>query len=353
MMYTLVGAILALGWLGIYQKTEEQNSDYYLIFAGLVLLLFMGLRGSFTADYSSYTKLFSRYSKYTLNQIALLDKEPLFALFIKGVSRFSVHSQVHHFAMATMVCVPALIAIKRSSKNYLLSIFFFFALTYYIASFNATRNSIAISILLIGYPFLIKKKILHWIICVIIAAGFHLSAVLFIPLIALFFIPANRRRVVLLVIFVVFAVTKYDKILLFFQQELGFYSNYTSNSYGMWSQVFADISKKRLLVRSSIYIAYFAMFVMKKELIDEKSYIGVLSLGAYLTQFQLVIFARYDLYFMAFFIFLFPNTFEEFGFPKLIKTALTTTIIVLCLIWVFTSYGGEYYPFWHNIKVIK
>lgn len=353
MMYTIVGTILALGWLGIYQKTKEQNSDYYLVFAGLVLLLFMGLRGDFTIDYGNYAQIFPRYSKYTLNQIALLEKEPLFALLIKWVGRYSDHFQFYHFALSAMVCVPAFIAIKRSSKNYLLSVFFFFAITYYIEAFNIVRNCIAISIVLIGYPYLINKRFIPWVICVFIATGFHMSAIILLPLFVLFLVPANGKRVVLLAALVLLMVLKYDKVLLFFQNELGFYSNYTEKSYGMWAQIFADISKKRLLVRTSVYVAYFAMLVMKKELLDERIYLGILSIGIYILQFQIFMFYRYDLYLLAFFIFLFPNTFEEFEFHKKTKIILTTAIILLCLIWVFSAYGGDYYPFWQNVKVVK
>ncbi len=353
MMYTLVGTVLALGWVGVYQKTKDQNSNYYLIFAGLVLLLFMGLRGDFTTDYGNYARGFAEYSGRSIGTI-IQQKEPLFYLIIKFLSNIGLqHFQILHFILSALVVLPAVVAVKRTSKNYLLSIFFFFALTYYIESFNILRNCIAISIVLIGYPYLLEKKIIPWAICVLIASGFHFTAILLLPVIILMFIPANRTRAILLAILVILVILFYEKVLDFFQQKLGFYSGYTETSYGMWSLSFAEISKKRLLVRVSVYIAYLGMVIKKKELLDERVYLLILSIGLYLLQFKVFMLYRFDLYFLAFFIFLFPNTFEEYAFPKKAKAALMLAIVVLCLIWNFSAYGGTYYPFWKNVTVGK
>lgn len=351
MMYALVGVVLALGWIVTTAKTKNENSDYYLAFAGLVLLLFMGLRGDFTTDYGNYARGFSRYYDLTLVQIATIKKEPLFALLNKCIGLFSHHFQVHHFIMSALVCVPAVLAIKRSSKNYLLSVFFLYALTYYAQSFNITRNCIAMSLLVFGYQYIIEKKIFRWTFCVIIATGFHTSAILLLPLGLVYYVPVTWKRVLALSVLVLVAVIGYEYILNFAQDTVGFYSDHTDQNSVMRVQQWSEISKKQLLVRTSIYITYFYLLLRKKKLVDEGLYIAIISLGAYLLQFRVFLTYRYDLYLFGFFILLFPNIYEQFGFPKGMKIAFSAAIVCLSIIWVSSSYGGEYYPFWQNVVV--
>jgi transmembrane protein EpsG len=351
MMYALVGVVLALGWIGTTAKTKNENSDYYLAFAGLVLLLFMGLRGDFTTDYGNYVELFQEYYNQTLKQIVTTKRELLFALLNKAIGLFSQHFQVLHFAMSALLCVPAVLAIKRSSKNYLLSVFFLYALTYYAQSFNITRNCIAMSFLVFGYQYLTEKKIIRWTLCVIVATGFHTSAILLLPLGLVYFFPVTWKRVLALSVLVLVAVIGYEYILDFMRDVLGFYPNYTDDDSMMRVQQWSEISKTQLLVRSSIYITYFGLLVKKKQLVDEGLYVAIISLGAYLLQFRVYLIYRYDLYLFGFFILLFPNTFERFGFPKAVKIAFSAAIVCLSIIWVSSSYEGEYYPFWQNVVV--
>lgn len=351
MMYALVGVVLAFGWVGISYKTKDQNSDYYLVFAGLVLLLFMGLRGDFTTDYGNYANSFSSYSTLSFGDIARIKREPLFALLIKFTSLFSQHFQVYHFLMSALVCIPAILAIRKSSKNYVLSVFFLFALTYYIESFNITRNCIAMSFLLFGLHYIEEKKPILWILCVVLATGFHTSAIVLLPLYLLNYLPVNRKSLLLYTIFVLCVVLGYEYVLRFAQQRLGLYGNYTGNSYGMWAQEWVSISKKRLLVRTSIYIAYFSLLLRKRNLVDSGIYIAIVSLAVYMVQFRLFMVYRFDLYLFGFFITLFPNKFEQSEFPPKVRRILIIAIIGLSIIWVSFAYGGEYYPFWQNTVV--
>lgn len=349
MMYVVVGVVLAFGWIGISNKTKEQNSNYFLFFAAIVLLLFIGLRGDFTTDYRNYAKGFARYSSRSIGDI-FQQKEPLFYLLIKILSIVGFqHFQVFHFAMSALVVLPAIMAIKQNSKNYLLSIFFLFVLTYYFESFNITRNCIAISFVLLGFKYLKHRNLLKWAVCVVIAVGFHMSTIILLPFYIVYGLPISWPKAGILFVVVALAALFYKPILNFFQQTLGFYDNYTKQSFGMWSRELTLGNIFNMLVRISIYVSYLGLLILNKELLDQGLYMMIISFGIFIASFRLYMLYRFDLNFFAFSLLIFPNAFAQSGFDVRIKNILMWTIVVLCIIWASFTYRGVYYPFWQNV----
>lgn len=352
MMYAIVGVILALGWLGTVRLTKENNNTWFLIVSGLVLLIFMGLRGDFTADYPNYILDFKWLEGITFTEVFRVTKEIVFALLMKITSLFTSYYQIHHFVMALLVCFPAFIAIRFQSKHYLLSVFFFLALTYYGESFNITRNCIAISILLLGYGALHKKQILRWVLLVLVATGFHSSALLFMPLFLIYFVPVTKRRVGLLALVMLLIVLFNKQLLVFAQERLGIYSVYTSfGTFEMLPKRMSLGNIGNILVRFSIYIAYFYLLFKNRNLITQDLYLAVISIAAFVLSFRIYLLYRFDLYLFGFFLLIFPNAFAQSNLNEKIKRILTWIIVTLCVLWVSFTFRGRYYPFWKNIGV--
>lgn len=352
MIYALVGVVLALGWVGTTAKTKEENNQWFLIVSGLILLLFMGLRGDFTADYPNYILDFRLFETSTFSEVIQSTREVLYKLLMKVVSKATTHYQVHHFVMALLVCLPACVAIKLNSKNYLLSIFFFFALTYYGESFNITRNCIAISILLLGYPALQQKKILRWVVLVLLATGFHTSALLFMPLIIIYYIPVKKRWIISLSA-IVFVIILFNRPLLEFAQvKLGIYSGY--NDYSTFEMLPKKMSLGNILniaVRCSVYLTYSFLLIRDRELVGPNLYLAIISIGMFILSFRVYLLYRFDLYLFSFFILIFPNAFQQSSLDERVKRILMWAIVVLCIIWVSFTFKGIYYPFWENVEV--
>lgn len=83
-----------------------------------------------------------------------------------------------------LVLVPVFYVIKKTSVNPMLSIFLYFTLYIYFSSFNITRQMIAVSIVFIGVSFIVKnRKPWLYFLLVLLAATFHTSALLALPLI--------------------------------------------------------------------------------------------------------------------------------------------------------------------------
>jgi len=88
-----------------------------------------------------------------------------------------------------LILTPVFYVAKKYSVNPMLSIFLYYAFYLYLQSFNITRQSIAISIILCAYILLINKKNLFFVLLVLLAATFHTTALLCLPLIFVNRIP--------------------------------------------------------------------------------------------------------------------------------------------------------------------
>lgn len=62
------------------------------------------------------------------------------------------------------------------------SFFYFFFSVFYLASFNAVRQYLAISIFLFSIRYILERKILFFFVSILVASMFHLSAILMLPL---------------------------------------------------------------------------------------------------------------------------------------------------------------------------
>jgi hypothetical protein len=339
MFYSIIGIILIIFWGGTFALSGKRNNEYFLICSGILLLLVMGLRGDFTIDYRNNVGVFNYFSNIDFSNIFKQNNEIIFALIIKTLGLFFNHFQYFHFFLSCLVCLPVLISIKNRSENYLLSVFFFYALTYYFESFNITRNCIAISILIYASQYIKRREITKWMLGILLASGFHASAIVLTPLIILGYLPINKKNIFRLLVFSII------------QNRFGFYSHYMDDSYGMWSRTLSLGTSVLLLMRLCIYFTYFLLVASNKKSTDYYVFIAIVSLVTFLISYRIFMIYRFDLYLFSFFVISYPNAFNKSSLSKKGKMIISYLIIVLSIIWVFFSYEGIYYPFWENIYI--
>lgn len=351
MFYSIIGLVLTIFWVGTFALSGKRNNKYFLLFSGILLLLIMGLRGDFTIDYRNNIGVFNYFSNIDFSSIFKQNNETIFALIIRILGLFFNHFQYFHFFLSSLVCLPVLISVKNRSENYLLSVFFFYALTYYFESFNITRNCIAISILIYTSQYIERREIPKWMLGILLASGFHASAIVLAPLIILSYLPVNRKNIFILIVFATLVFVGFDFLMSFIQNRFGFYSHYTDDSYGMRSRTLSLGTSVFLLMRLCIYFTYFLLVASNKKSIDFYILIAIVSLVTFLLSYRIFMIYRFDLYLFSFFIISYPNAFNKSSLSKDGKLIISYLIIVLSIIWVFFSYEGIYYPFWKNVYI--
>lgn len=105
-----------------------------------------------------------------------------------------------------------------------------YMLIYYQMSFNLVRNSVAILICLYSYRFIKERSLLKFILVVILASGFHNSALLVIPLYFFYNVLGKKTRIVSRIsLYVITALSVFflDKALIRLLQLIPKFSYYT------------------------------------------------------------------------------------------------------------------------------
>lgn len=271
--------------IAIYAWYQKAYGNKVLLTAILLLLvLFAGLRDSKVGtDTGSYTRKFqSLVVEDEVKDNPLYDPtiegdtfweqlqdEPGFYQLRLLARRLSNQYHVLLIMVALIVCCCILTSIHLVSQNELVSIFVFITLGLYTFSFNAERQGIAIAIYSLSIPFLIRKKFLYYSIIVIIAALFHKTIIVTLPLYFLLTMRFSWKSALLIVVGVSI-ITSLMPLLIDFGTSLeqryqlyGFSEETTGLGWGVtvfytllaiffvWRRQFID---KRLLYRYDVFL---------------------------------------------------------------------------------------------------
>ncbi len=202
-------ALVALSLFCLYlidksnRNRDGYNSKRLLCVGYLILLFFIGLRGFVMTDFISYYPYF--------DMIDGMDSIPDVILLKGWEPGFVVYTYIcktiipNYFAWNFISCAIDLwilyVILNRYSCNHFLSLLVFFIVGGLPLEMNVMRNAKAIFIFLLSIRYIEERKLWHFLIMILIAMTFHLSAILYIPL--YFFINKKWPKWILVTIFVV------------------------------------------------------------------------------------------------------------------------------------------------------
>ncbi len=176
---------------------NEYNIDYQrkkqsaLLFFFVSMTVLIALRHeSVGTDTRNYIYYFEHFSKLSWNRLWNESIEVGFTYFNKFVSVFTKEPQV--FFAITAVIVSAMIypTYRRLCVDSSLTIILYVTMSTFVMAFSGIRQMIAVGIGFIAYEFVRNKKIIPYILCVILALTFHTSAFMLI-----FMYPLYHARI--------------------------------------------------------------------------------------------------------------------------------------------------------------
>lgn len=127
-----------------------------------------------------------------------------------------------NFLAAIIIFISLLYALKQS-PNPIFTLLLYVLLFRYYASYNIIRQSIAAIIFLVGIPFIIKRKFVKYLFCVLIAMCFHMSSILMIVFYFLPNIKINYKFSILLIIsFYIISALNIDTIIISWIYDSGY-----------------------------------------------------------------------------------------------------------------------------------
>lgn len=157
------------------------NICFKYIFPIIVLSLLWGLRYDVGTDYLSYKEIYENNFNGSLwDSLSGSNVEFLYAL----ISHVLFHLNMPYYVMFIVMALIPLIFYYKSFRNkpflFGYATFFLMALGVLFWYFNIQRQGIAFFILLYSVDYIRQKKLLPFLLCIIVATGFHISSLLFL-----------------------------------------------------------------------------------------------------------------------------------------------------------------------------
>ncbi|MBD5160678.1 MAG: EpsG family protein [Oscillibacter sp.] len=185
--YLLIGASLAGAPL------PARRSGYrwgYLLVMGLACWLLASLRYVTGFDYRFYESAFQTVAVSGLKGASW--SEPGYLLLNLAVSRLCGDYRVFLFVFHLLLTFLVFTWIGRYSRSPWMSVYLFLTLQYFALSMNFLRQAFAAAVILWTYPFLKSRRILPACGIVLLAACFHRTALIMLPLCFLLCLPPTK-----------------------------------------------------------------------------------------------------------------------------------------------------------------
>ena len=180
--YIILALIVLLAFpLCLYKPAQWKKLVYLgIVFAYLWCL--STFRYGIGFDFDSYINIFNQV-KNDPNPFTLMGEglEPGFLLLNKLMSLFVPNSVVMYGVYALLTLVPIFWFIYRYCREVWLSTWLYMTLTFFYTTMNFIRQGLACSVVVLAYKFLKERKPVPYMLIILLAASFHKTALIMIP----------------------------------------------------------------------------------------------------------------------------------------------------------------------------
>ena len=179
-------------------KCWEEKISFILCALAIATAVFVaGLRYGVGTDFFNYQDRFNHYLKYP--NINIQRSNVGFGILIKFIQLFTDNPQWLFIATAIIIYTFIMLYIRENTKLYDIGFYLFICLYFYCSSLNIMRQWISIAIFLYALKYAYQKKLIKYIIAIVIAASFHITSLLMLPVYLLFRLKLNKRNVIILI----------------------------------------------------------------------------------------------------------------------------------------------------------
>lgn len=194
MIYEVLTAIVLMFGLFSLQKYKFNYKKVSIVIIGIAFTIFMGFRSERVGtDTLSYINGFKRSPKFSFSfmQEAFSEKEGLYHTFKSFVRLFTDNYTIYFTIIAIFFMAVVCRFIYKYSDNPTMSFICFMSMVYFCFSLAGIRQTIALGFLLLAMDSMIEKKPIRAIILVGIASLFHISSLIGVFIIIIYYLPLN------------------------------------------------------------------------------------------------------------------------------------------------------------------
>lgn len=334
------------------EKKSKKNKATILFF--FIMLIILSLRNiDCGIDLKNYKYIFDINSQMTFNELYELygfKGEILYHFFNKIVFMITDNFQIFLTIVAALCLIPIALFYKKESYNQILTIGLFLTVAPFSMFFSGLRQSIAMAIVVISFKFIKEKKIVKYIITIIIAFLFHQSAIFMILLYPLYHVKITKK-------WLIFIVPLLILIFAFKTQIFGLLITMNSN-YSEKYNVITSTGAYSILILLILFDVYCFTFADKEK--ETEEFIGLRNFLLCATCIQCLasinsVIMRINYYILLFIPILIPMVYNNSSIKYKKVTRLATSIMCVFFISYFfiNAYTGSdilniypYIPWW-------
>lgn len=340
-----------LGIFGFLSTLYERRKKTFFILCALLLIAIIGFRSitmgvdlgyHYAGQNNGYLQSFSSINKMEWKNILSLDKwmnyEPGYIVFNKLIGTINSNQHFFLFVCAVFSLAPVFCLYYHETDHPFLAILIYLSTMVFHICFSGLRQAIAIGICCISFLFIKNKKVLPFVLFVLLAWLFHSSSIIFLLAYPLYYFKPSKNirliSVLILLITFLFRSQIYNFLVSIFNIDRGVDNN---GSFGFF--IFLTL----------IYTVCF--------IVDNKNnYLNLLFVACFIQSMagMNTIAMRYGYYFLVFM----PLSICEFLNIKLEektkKLMVTGLIIFFAIYGLYTIYNSSwscaypYIPFWRD-----
>lgn len=308
-------------------------SHIYLLLLIMCFFICAFKADSIGIDTKSYLNLYNSSEQYILGYLNKFHSEYLFYLFIfiSKIGNFDFHTFLFIYYIIAFYCLYFFI--KKYSKEKITSIIVFIAFGYLFLYMSALRQIMAMSIILLYYDAILEDKKFKALLLLIIAIGFHKSAVICGLAFILFFINLDKKRVLIFgILMIIISYIIPSEIIVVLGNRLGYFEYI--DLLGQSSNIFL------IIIHTIMNIGLLIFNYVNESKINTKL-VFLLTLGTclYITSMKLFLISRMAYYFQIVIIVCYGNILLIY---KKVSN-INKVFFILCLIVYFTitiNYDG-------------
>ena len=325
--------VIVLDFLLKPNAKKNANARLFMALCSVVLILILGLRSQYTgtADTRIYVRVFSIAKNSAgihrfLEQMSVLEGFPIFSevgfyLYTWLSAQMLPDAQLFLMLSSAIIVISNASFIWHNSEDYSVSWLVFVCLGSMTFAMNGMRQAIAMSICLLSYEYAKQKKLISFLLVVLIAILFHKSALFFIIVYFVRNMKFNFKSLLVLAV----------GIMLFFvyANRLAFlYDSMTGEDYFSTESFESGGVITILVYLIAIALAFLSYKRLHEVNVFASLAIVILGLAIYLGRFiSTQIYERMSYYFFSYLMILFPTVFKAFK-PR--DRHLVTLCFVVC-----------------------
>lgn len=197
----MIAASLLFAAMALYGRPQKVRRLFWIL-AAIIPILVATFRYDNGADYLMYDRMYNSILA-TGDFFGIKTIEVGFKWLIKICGFFSSNSLILFFVCAVLIIAfyyKGIVNLVDTKHDVILGILLFYVTGTYFDSFNGLRQYIAAAIVFWGFTFVVEGKAKKWIITVCIAALFHQTALIMIPLYLIRKLNFSIKRLLIIIV---------------------------------------------------------------------------------------------------------------------------------------------------------